>query len=104
MSRHLMYKCSAFHMNPQVTLIRSLVQSISMYSGGSNEAPPYDPHFSYFYAVFKKFWQNRMLASPFPLREWAPSPTGNAGSAPNVDLDLKCVRLLRVILLLFQFP
>ena len=40
--------------------------------------------FSQFHAVFRKIWQNHMLASP---RGLAPPPTGNPGSAP-VNLSL----------------
>ena len=45
-------------------------------------APPYGPNFSQFYAVFRKMWQNHMLAPPGGL---APPPTGNPGSAPGMD-------------------
>ena len=41
--------------------------------------PPYDPNFSQCHAVFRKIWQNHMLAPP---RGLAPPPTGNLGSAP----------------------
>ena len=34
----------------------------------------------FFHAVFRKFWQFRMLA---PSGRLAPSPTGNPGSAPE---------------------
>ena len=33
--------------------------------GGPQHAPPYDPKFSQFRAVFRKIWQNRMLAPPW---------------------------------------
>ena len=36
--------------------------------------PPYGPKFSQFHAVFRKIWQNHMLAPP---------PMGNPGSAPG---------------------
>ena len=36
-------------------------------------APPNGPKFSQFHAVFRKIWENHMLAPP---------PTGNPGSAP----------------------
>ena len=43
-------------------------------------APPYgSPKFSQFHAVFRKIWQDRMLAPP---RGLAPPPAGNPGSAP----------------------
>ena len=40
--------------------------------------PPWEPKFFRFHAVFRKFWQNRMLAPP--LGSWRP-PRGNPGSA-----------------------
>ena len=42
--------------------------------------PPIGPKFSQFHAVFRKIWQNRMLAPP--LEGWPP-PTGNPGFAPE---------------------
>ena len=36
--------------------------------------PRYSPKFSQFHVVFRKIWQNHMLAPP---------PTGNPGSAPD---------------------
>ena len=52
-------------------------------SGGSKgghrgRVPPWGPKFFQFHAVFGKFWQNRMLATPVEL---APPPQGNPGSA-----------------------
>ena len=35
--------------------------------------PPYGPKFSQFHAVFRKIWQNHMLAPPLPRRVGAPS-------------------------------
>ena len=49
--------------------------------GRTRRAPPYDPKFSQFHAVFHKIWQNHMLA-PLP-GGLAPPPTGNPGSAPG---------------------
>ena len=48
-------------------------------SGGSKGAPPNGPKFAQFHAVFRKFWQNHMLAPPGGL---APPPTGNPLSVP----------------------
>ena len=48
--------------------------------GAPGARPPYGPKFSRFHAVFRKIWQNRMLAPP--PRGLAPPPTGNPGSAP----------------------
>ena len=42
---------------------------------------PYGQKFSQFHAVFRKIWQNHMLA---PLGGLAPPPMGNPGSAPGV--------------------
>ena len=53
-----------------------------IWGGHIRRAPPHGPKFSWFHAVFRKFWKNRMLAPlPPPPRVGAP-PTGNPGSAP----------------------
>ena len=52
--------------------------------GGAPPARPlplHGPKFSQYFAVFRKIWQNRMLAPP---RGLAPPPTGNPGSAPDM--------------------
>ena len=52
--------------------------------GGAPGAPPYGPKCSKFHAVFRKIWQNHMLAPPSPPpRGLAPPPMGNPGSAPE---------------------
>ena len=69
-------------------------------SGGSKggrkgRAPPLDPKFLHFHAVFGKSWPNNRLASP-PLR-LAPPPLGNPGSATAVYLlvlnGIQCICL-----------
>ena len=50
--------------------------------GRASARAPYGPKFSQFHAVFRKIWQNHMLAPP---RRLAPSPTGNPGPAPGSD-------------------
>ena len=47
--------------------------------GAPRCAPPYGLKFSQFHAVFRKIWQNHMLAPPGGL---APPPMGNPGFAP----------------------
>ena len=47
--------------------------------GAPGAHPPYGSKFSQFHAVFRKIWQNHMLAPP---RGLAPPPTRNPGSAP----------------------
>ena len=44
-------------------------------------ASPYGPKISQFHAVFRKIWQNHMLAPP-QGGGLAPPPMGNPGSAP----------------------
>ena len=51
---------------------------VDQYSGGSKggapgACPPYGPKFSQFHTVFRKIWQNRMLAPP-PPRGLVPPP------------------------------
>ena len=48
------------------------------HSGGRPPPPPRAPKFFWFHAVFRKIWQNFMLAPP-PPRSWPP-PRGNPGS------------------------
>ena len=60
--------------------------SISMYVLSCSQWRIYDPKFSQFHAVFRKIWQNHMLAihpTPPPSGGLAPPPTGNPGSAPD---------------------
>ena len=56
--------------------------------GQPRHAPPYGPKFSQFRAVFRKIWQNHILAPPPPHRGLVPPPMGNPGSAP--DLGIVC--------------
>ena len=57
---------------------------VKVISGGFRGAA-HGPKFSQFHAVFRKIWQNHMLAPPGGL---APPPTGNPGPATgDVKLD-----------------
>ena len=63
-------------------------QSSGGFTGAPRRAPsPHGPKFSQFHAVFRKIWQNRVLAPP--RGGLALPPMGNPGSAPaKCDLDL----------------
>ena len=53
------------------------------YRGGRS---PYSPKFSQFHAVFRKIWQNHMLAPP--LEGWRP-PYGESWSRPCIGPKIK---------------
>ena len=56
-------------------LLLVLLDAVADLRGGAPPmlVSPYDPKFSQFHVVFRKIWQNHMLAPP---------PAGNPGSAP----------------------
>ena len=59
-------------------------------------APPFGPKCSQLHAVFRKIWQNRMLAPPPPHRGvLVPPSTGNPGSAPGQAYDMNCSHVYR---------
>ena len=60
-----------------------VIISLGGFRGRTSDATPTAQNSSQSHAVFRKFWQNHMLALP-PTRGLAPSPTGNPGSAPGL--------------------
>ena len=78
----LSWECSplvenAKQLQPMLTMIS---WSVGDLGGCKGRAPPWAPKFFRFHAVFRKIWQNRMLAPP--PGELAP-PWGNPGSAAD---------------------
>ena len=72
-----------------------IVFTVADLGGASGAHPPMAEKFSQFPAVFRKIWQNHMLAPPGGL---APPPTGNPGSAPGlhhnlIELELKLMKI-----------
>ena len=61
-------------------LVKIDLRSVADLGGAPPGArPPHGPKFSQFHAVFRKIWQNHMLAPP---------PTGNPGSAPDDGYEM----------------
>ena len=63
----------AYHPVSYNVIYKGLCFILVMFSGGfrgGTRRPPYGPKFSQFHAVFRKMWQNHMLAPP--LEGWHP--------------------------------
>ena len=59
-----------FSFQPQLGFSSCIIISGGFRGGAPGARPPYSPKFSRFHAVFRKIWQNRMLAPP--LEGWRP--------------------------------